>query len=138
MTEKHIEQLMAYNVSNECKVCQERFPGYAELRDHVQVHGENFRAPYGHPEGPVRRRRGARTKKGGNGKTNGKRAESAIIQPNVVVDISAASAANAMASTPAPAPEWTPDMGGAQMQKLLDEAFSRKVDSNITYTVHAT
>ena len=47
---KHMDMLTGYNIKNECKVCKEKFVGYAELRDHVQTHGENFREPYGHPE----------------------------------------------------------------------------------------
>ena len=45
-----MDMLTGYNIENVCKVCKERFRGYAELRDHVQTHGENFREPYGHPE----------------------------------------------------------------------------------------
>ena len=45
-----MDMLTGYNIENVCKVCKEKFRGYAELRDHVQTHGENFREPYGHPE----------------------------------------------------------------------------------------
>jgi hypothetical protein len=45
-----MDQLTGYNVTNVCKVCKKQFPGYAELRDHVQSHGEAFREPYGNPE----------------------------------------------------------------------------------------
>ena len=37
-------------MTNECKVCEKKFSGYAELRDHVQSHGEAFRGRYGNPE----------------------------------------------------------------------------------------
>lgn len=50
VTAKHIDQLTGYNVVNECKVCKNKFTGYAELRDHVQGHGDNYRDPYGNPE----------------------------------------------------------------------------------------
>ena len=45
-----MDMLTGYNIKNMCKVCKEKFAGYAELRDHVQTHGENFREPYGHPD----------------------------------------------------------------------------------------
>jgi hypothetical protein len=50
VTSKHIDMLTGYNIDNSCKVCKEKFSGYAELRDHVQVHGDAFREPYGNPE----------------------------------------------------------------------------------------
>ena len=50
VTSKHMDMLTGYNIKNVCKVCKEKFVGYAELRDHVQTHGENFREPYGNPE----------------------------------------------------------------------------------------
>jgi len=55
VTQKHIDMLTGYNVSNTCKVCQERFPGYAELRDHVQTHGDAYREPYGQRSSRKRR-----------------------------------------------------------------------------------
>ncbi|TRY75606.1 hypothetical protein TCAL_12570, partial [Tigriopus californicus] len=50
VTAKHIDKLTGYNVVNECKVCKNQFTGYAELRDHVQGHGDNYRDPYGNPD----------------------------------------------------------------------------------------
>eukprot|EP00095_Tigriopus_kingsejongensis_P002958 snap_masked-scaffold243_size241480-processed-gene-1.11 protein:Tk02958 transcript:snap_masked-scaffold243_size241480-processed-gene-1.11-mRNA-1 annotation:"unnamed protein product" len=50
VTVKHMDQLTSYNVVNECKVCKEKLTGYAQLRDHVQGHGDNYRDPYGNPE----------------------------------------------------------------------------------------
>ena len=41
----HMDQLTGYGVSNECKLCKKTFTGYAELRDHVQIHGDMFREP---------------------------------------------------------------------------------------------
>ena len=69
VTSKHMDQLTGYNVTNACKVnpqssnvkerlwtffaskvCKKSFTGYAELRDHVQIHGDAYRDPYGNPE----------------------------------------------------------------------------------------
>ena len=41
----HMDKLTGYGVSNECKLCKKSFTGYAELRDHVQIHGDMFREP---------------------------------------------------------------------------------------------
>ena len=41
----HMDKLTGYGVSNECKLCKKTFTGYAELRDHVQIHGDMFREP---------------------------------------------------------------------------------------------
>ena len=40
-----MDQLMGYNICNKCKVCRKQFSGYAELRDHVQLHGDGYRDP---------------------------------------------------------------------------------------------
>ena len=45
-----MDKLTGYHLSNDCKVCKEKFPCYADLRDHVQTHGDAFRDPYGNPE----------------------------------------------------------------------------------------
>ena len=45
VTNAHMEKLTGYGVSNECKLCKKSFTGYAELRDHVQIHGDMFREP---------------------------------------------------------------------------------------------
>ncbi|CAB4055037.1 KRAB [Lepeophtheirus salmonis] len=50
VTAVHLDWLTGYNISNKCKVCQKTFSGYAELRDHVQNHGDAYRDPYGNPE----------------------------------------------------------------------------------------
>ena len=38
-----MDQLTGYNSIRECKVCLKQFSGYAELRDHVQLHGDGYR-----------------------------------------------------------------------------------------------
>jgi len=43
VTNQHMDQLTGYNTCNRCKVCQKQFAGYAELRDHVQVHGDGYK-----------------------------------------------------------------------------------------------
>ena len=43
VTGNHMEQLTGYNICNRCKVCQKQFSGYAELRDHVQLHGDGYK-----------------------------------------------------------------------------------------------
>ena len=43
VTTNHMDQLTGYNICNRCKVCQKQFAGYAELRDHVQLHGDGYR-----------------------------------------------------------------------------------------------
>ena len=45
VTSDHMDKLTGYDVSNVCKVCKTQFQGYAELRDHVQQHGDMFREP---------------------------------------------------------------------------------------------
>ena len=45
VTKAHMDKLTGYGVSNECKLCKKSFTGYAELRDHVQIHGDMFREP---------------------------------------------------------------------------------------------
>ena len=40
-----MDQLTGYNICNRCKVCRKQFSGYAELRDHVQLHGDGYRDP---------------------------------------------------------------------------------------------
>ena len=35
--------MTGYNSIRECKVCLKHFSGYAELRDHVQLHGDGYR-----------------------------------------------------------------------------------------------
>ena len=45
VTNSHMEQLTGYNICNRCKVCQKQFSGYAELRDHVQLHGDGYKDP---------------------------------------------------------------------------------------------
>ena len=43
VTGQHLDKLTGYDVANSCKVCKAHFNGYAELRDHVQQHGDMFR-----------------------------------------------------------------------------------------------
>lgn len=43
VTAHHMDQLTGYNICNRCKVCQKQFSGYAELRDHVQLHGDGYK-----------------------------------------------------------------------------------------------
>ena len=43
VTTNHMDQLTGYNSIRECKVCLKHFSGYAELRDHVQLHGDGYR-----------------------------------------------------------------------------------------------
>ena len=43
VTGQHLDKLTGYDVANTCKVCKAHFNGYAELRDHVQQHGDMFR-----------------------------------------------------------------------------------------------
>ena len=50
VTLHHIDKLTGYHVNNNCKVCKEKFTCYADLRDHVQSHGDAYRDPYGNPE----------------------------------------------------------------------------------------
>ena len=45
-----MDKLTGYGVNNDCKVCKEKFTCYADLRDHVQTHGDAYRDPYGNPE----------------------------------------------------------------------------------------
>ena len=50
VTLRHMDKLTGYSVNNDCKVCKEKFTCYADLRDHVQGHGDAYRDPYGNPE----------------------------------------------------------------------------------------
>ena len=45
VTNAHMDKLTGYGICNECKLCKKSFVGYAELRDHVQTHGDMFREP---------------------------------------------------------------------------------------------
>lgn len=45
VTNQHMDKLTGYNISNKCKVCLKNFAGYAELRDHVQLHGDGYKDP---------------------------------------------------------------------------------------------
>ena len=45
VTANHMDKLTGYEVENICRACKKTFRGYAELRDHVQQHGDMFREP---------------------------------------------------------------------------------------------